>query len=111
MEVGSAVGGDVVTDVEVVVVGAGEVGDVVTSVVGCVGVVFVVLLRVMFCWVTGVDAVVTTVVGAGVTCVVGCNVLDPAGKSVTSGSTVLLLPWSAKAQKDAIHRTRTKSAM
>jgi hypothetical protein len=99
--------------VGVVVVGAGEVGDVVTTVVG-VGVMgSLALSEVTFCRVTGVGWVVTAVVGTGVTCTVVCNVIDPAGRSVPvpDGSTLLSLPWSARAKKDAIHRTTTKNAM
>ena len=101
MDVGvtSAAGEEGVSGVGVVAVGAGEVGDVVSTVVGVAVVGSFVLSEVTFCVVTGVGWVVTAVVGAGVTCTVFCTMIDPAGRSVPGpdGSTLLLLPWSARA--------------
>ena len=93
--VGSVVEGDVVGVGGVVIVGEGEVGVIVTTVVG----VPVEGLAVLFCGVTGVDEVVTGVVGAGVTCTLLCKMGDPVDGSVPEPdcSTLLSLPWSARA--------------
>jgi hypothetical protein len=106
--VGSAIEGDVVGVVGVVIVGEGEVGDVVPIVVGVVVEGFVVTSGVTFCGVTGGKGVST-----GVTCMVGCKMGDPVDGSVPEPgcSTVVSLPCSASAQKDAKHRITTKSAM
>jgi hypothetical protein len=99
VEVSSAVGGTVVSGVGAVVVGVVEVGDVATTVVGIAVVGLKVISGVTFCGVTGVDWVVTAVVGARVTCTVFSEEGAPAGRSEPGpdGRTRLSLPWSARA--------------